>query len=138
MAKNHNQTEKLEMLSRIFSSADVRAACRNEGIGSATYYRWLKSFKFQNKKGLVPKSKKPKNSPNKTSNEIVKKIIKIAKSKKYRFATHIKLHLEQDNVFLSVNVIIKILREHNCYNRTLIVKPNTKPYITRIHCLDKD
>ena len=68
----------------------VRYALANSILGAAKEYktsrntikRWIHRYKCKGKKGLIDKSKRPKNSPNKLNQEDINKITDLVKEKK--------------------------------------------------------
>lgn len=139
MPKNYTPQEKYQIFTRIYEGRmakkfSVLDGCKIEGISRATYFRWKKQYQLQNGTGLINRSRRPQNSPNQISKSIKNSICKLAKSGKYRFASNIKDKLNEQNIKISVNTVIKILRQEGCYNKMVIQKKNKKPYISRINC----
>lgn len=132
MAKGRSVEEKLLILDRVAGSASKLAACQREGIGTSTYYRWLKEFRKYNVEGLKNKNKKPFRSPNATCQSTVNVILRLANTGSYRFASEIQRELNARGVRISVNTVIKILKQKNMYTRTLVNNKGQKPYISRV------
>ena len=55
--------------------ANVSALCQTFGISRKTGYKWLALFKEQGKDGLRDRSRRPHNSPNRSSAELEKRIL---------------------------------------------------------------
>jgi len=51
-------------------SANISALCRRFGISRTTGYKWIRRYKAEGKEGLRDRSRKPRNSPNKTSDRV--------------------------------------------------------------------
>ena len=108
--------------------------CENEGISRSTYYRLKKKYNQNDGINLENKSKKPKNSPNKTSKQTKSLIHKLATSGIFKNASEIQKELlEKNSIPLSVNTVIKILGELNCFDPKPDKKLKNTPY-SRINC----
>jgi len=51
-------------------SANISALCRRFEISRTTGYKWIRRYKAEGKEGLRDRSRKPRNSPNKTSDRV--------------------------------------------------------------------
>ena len=59
-------------------SANVSALCRRFGISQTTGYRWIRHCKAEGKEGLRDRTRKPRNSPNKTPTVLKKRFVQCA------------------------------------------------------------
>ena len=66
---------KLRILEHAQVSGDVGRTCRCFGIGRAIFYRWRQAYQAKGEAGLANKRSVPHNHPNKTSEEIVEKVL---------------------------------------------------------------
>ncbi|MCS4201517.1 transposase InsO family protein [Salinibacter ruber] len=51
-------------------SANISALCRRFGISRTTGYKWIRRYKAEGKEGLSDRSRRPRSSPNKTSDRV--------------------------------------------------------------------
>ena len=140
MSKNLSPQEKFEKINRILSykldgKGSIEEGCKIEGISRASYFRWKAQYSQNLGTGLICSSRRPNNSPNRTSKQVRDLIYKLAKSGKYTSARKIHLFLETKKIAVSENTVLKILKQKGCYNKMVIQKKNQKPYITRVYCI---
>lgn len=50
--------------------ANISALCRRFGVSRTTGYKWIRRYKAEGKDGLKDQSRKPRSSPNKTSDRV--------------------------------------------------------------------
>ncbi len=58
---------------------DVRAFCREHGIGKSTFYKWRNRYRSEGEAGLVERSRRPLSSPNQTSLDVEDEVVRIRK-----------------------------------------------------------
>jgi transposase InsO family protein len=58
---------------------EVSAFCREHSISRQTFYKYRRRFKAEGQVGLEPRSRRPKQSPTKTPDEIEERIVRIRK-----------------------------------------------------------
>ena len=89
--------------------------CRDFGIARSTGYKYLKRYEENGMSGLDPLSTAPHNRPNKTPEEIEKRIIEFRGEKERWGAKKIHWKLEQENIYSyipSISTIGNILKRN--------------------------
>jgi len=122
----HDNVFNLEkIIKNIQSSTDIVATLKQNDMSRATYYRLLKRYREQGLRGLVPKSRKPKKSPNRTPVQITRKLYRYAKDDRYLSAKQIHRKLIDSGNTLSYSTVIKLLRSHHppLYGKVVCWKP---------------
>ena len=122
---------KLRILQHAEKIGDVSKTCRYFGIGRASFYRWRHAYADRGEAGLANARSVPHNHPNKTSPEVVGKVIHLRR--KYHLGPiRIVWYLERyHGIKISDAGVYRILRR-NGLNRlpggTRMRKVHTKRY----------
>ncbi len=107
------QEERLRWILPIYNKElrlkDVVKICP---YSKRTLIRWIQSYRRYGNKGLIPKSTRPKSSPNETSIRIKERIIDLRKKTK---VCALKLHwkLKKKGLIVPTRTIGKILKDDN-------------------------
>lgn len=83
--------------------------------------RWLSAYRKRGEQGLIPKSTRPKTSPNETPIRIKEQIIELRKQTKL-CALKLKWKLEKENLKLHKNTIHKIIKKEGLTRKYRIKK----------------
>jgi transposase InsO family protein len=79
-------------------NANIRALCREFGITPRTGYKWMKRYQEQGEAGLWDRSRRPKNSPHKSSPIIEEAVLKVRRAHPAWGGRKIKWKLAQDGM----------------------------------------
>ena len=71
---------KLRVLQHADKISDVGKACRYFGVGRASFFRWRTAYRQHGLAGLENRKTAPKNPANRTSPEIVEKVLHLRKT----------------------------------------------------------
>lgn len=84
--------------------------------GKRSLERWVSVYRKYGEDGLEPKSTRPKTNPNETPIRIKERIIEIRKDKK-QCAKKIKWDLEDEDIYIHLNTISKIIKREGLTRR---------------------
>jgi transposase InsO family protein len=87
----------------------MRELCAEFEISRPTGYEWLRRFKLGGIKGVVEKSRRPVNSPGKTSAEIEERIVQLREQRPDWGARKLQFLLTQEKILLPVITVHRIL-----------------------------
>jgi transposase InsO family protein len=87
----------------------MRELCAEFEISRPTGYEWLRRFKADGIKGVVEKSRRPVNSPEKTSAEIEERIVQLREQRPDWGARKLQYLLTQEKILLPVITVHRIL-----------------------------
>ena len=73
--KDRDVQRKLRILKHADENGRVIKTCRYFGIGRASFYRWKALYKQHGEAGLINRKPIPKNPTNRTSAEVVEKVL---------------------------------------------------------------
>lgn len=99
----------------LLNTTTFSALCQEFGISRDCGYKWLKRYKEAGVNGLIEKSRKPHRSPNKTAEDLEKKLLKVRE----RFPTwggrkiHAFLQQRDETVLPNPSTITRILKREN-------------------------
>jgi hypothetical protein len=96
----------LPIISKDLKLKDVDKVCPHS---KRSLERWVAAYKKHGKKGLEPKSTRPKNHPNETAIRIKERIIELRK-KTQKCALKLKWQLEKEDILIHKNTIQKIIK----------------------------
>ncbi len=116
---------KLEFIRLALSEeANRRELCRRFGISPRTGYKWLNRYNKQGESGLLEKSRRPRNSPNRSSATIEKKVLQVRKKHCACGGRKIKAYLERtgNKGIPSPSTITMILKRNNKIKKEESVK----------------
>jgi transposase InsO family protein len=57
--------------------ANIRRLCRRYGVSSATAYKWIRRYRGSGEEGLLDKSRRPHNSPNRSKPEFEQQVLRV-------------------------------------------------------------
>ena len=118
---------KARALIIVLESDSIRNGCDSVGMTRQTFYEWFNRLKKQDFdiQALAAQSRRPKNSPRKTPEEIEQKIE--ALHKVYGNSDRLlKFEVQKElNINLSHSTICKILKRRNCVRLYKTPKPNS-------------
>ncbi|MBI5874726.1 MAG: helix-turn-helix domain-containing protein [Deltaproteobacteria bacterium] len=81
---NYNQLirKRLAWIFMYYKSRNVSKVCKYFGIARKTFYKWLNRYEASGKdqQSLLDSSKRPKNSPKETKEDLQKLIVRLRKS----------------------------------------------------------
>ncbi len=105
-------------------SIPFRTICNRFGISAKTGYKWLHRYRAEGIKGLLDRSRRPINSPNRTPSEKESSILQIRKAHPVWGAR--KLHARYNTISHdsapAVSTIHGILKRNGCINPDLAAK----------------
>jgi transposase InsO family protein len=93
-------------------SGNAAATCRHFGISRKTFYKWMNRYKESGKSGLCDRSRRPNNSPNETSKEVVGKVLYLRQNYHFgagRISSYIKRYHQ---VSIASSTIQRILKSN--------------------------
>ena len=79
-------------------NANIRALCREFGITPRTGYKWIKRYQEQGDVGLYDRSRRPKNSPHKSSSILEGTVLKVRRAHPTWGGRKIQWKLSRDGV----------------------------------------
>ena len=109
--------------------ANMSALCREFGISRPTGYKWLKRYrKAGSLRGVREKSRRPKDSPRRTTPEVEERVL--AARKKYGWgARKLRLKLaEAGEVLVPERTVNRILKRHGQVPEHRSHRPSTKRF----------
>ncbi len=116
--KEHIVRSKARLLIRVLESKNISLGCDQAGIKGRTFYNHIKVLREHGYclHALKGKSRRPHNSPNKTSCEVESKILEIRKDKQNGGAIIAALYRRQTGKYIAPSTVDKILRRNNLSN----------------------
>jgi transposase InsO family protein len=90
----------------------MRELCAEFEISRPTGYEWLRRFKAGGIKGVAEKSRRPLNSPEKTSAEIEERVVELRTQRPDWGARKLQYLLTQEKIYLPVITVHRILLRH--------------------------
>jgi len=103
---------KLRVLQHAEESGNVHKTCRYFGIGRASFYRWRHALRKHGEQGLANARSVPHNHPNKTTPEVVEKVLHL-RQKYHLGPIRIVWYLERyHDIKISGAGVYRILKRH--------------------------
>ena len=112
-SKRYSTETKLAVIEDLKTSG-VSAVCKKYGVSNSRIYAWQSKYEKSGVDGLSRKSSRPHHQPKKTSDWVVKKILKLKKQSPEMGALALSLHLKRnESIDLSSNTISKLFKKHS-------------------------
>jgi len=113
--------QKQEFITLLNKGLTMTELCSRFSISRRTGYKWKKRFEEQGISGLHDRSRRPRQSPNKTSNQLEELIIRIRKKDPDWGGKKIREILQRDHCFRSLPSVTTI---NNIIKRNGLIQPN--------------
>jgi transposase InsO family protein len=109
-----SQRQEFVMLASV-ENANIRQLCRRFGISPTVGYKWLGRYRADGIVGLKDQSRRPKNSPRRTSDEIEQAVVKLRRKHPAWGGRklHARLEALEESSVPSPSTITAILHRHN-------------------------
>src|SRR3954465_472361 len=78
--------------------ANVRQLCRRYQISPATAYKWIRRYQESGEEGLAERSRRPRNSPNRSDPEFEKQVLRIRTEQSAWGAVTIRRILQDEGI----------------------------------------
>lgn len=104
--------DKKRLVMREIAGEPVVALAREFGISRNTAYKWLKAYGRDGDYGLMPKSKRPLNSPNKTSGEMEQRVVRLKNENEFWSANKVSVELSKLGHEITPKTVRRIFAEH--------------------------
>jgi transposase len=101
--------KKIKIIKRRRSGEELSVLAEEFSVSERQIQRWVKLYDKDGKRGLTSKSTKPKRSPNKLSESMVKRIIQCKRDNPYWRANKIAVELTNAGYPVSQPTVTKIL-----------------------------
>jgi transposase InsO family protein len=106
-----SRSEFVRLASR--DEANVRELCRRYGISSATGYKWIRRYEEAGEAGLKDRSRRPKNSPNRSNREFESHVLRIRREQPAWGAVTIRQVLQDEGIAVkAASTVHAILVRH--------------------------
>lgn len=104
--------DKKKLVMREIAGEPVATLAREFGVSRNTTYEWLKAYGREGDDGLKPKSKRPLNSPNKTSDEMKQRVVRLKQENEFWSANKVSVELSKLGYKLTPKTVRRIFAEH--------------------------
>ncbi len=116
--KEDTVRSKARLLIRVLESTNISLGCDRAGIQRRTFYNHIKVLRENGYciHALKGKSRRPHNSPNKTSPEVERQILEIREDRQNGGAIIAALYRRQTGKYIAPSTVDKVLRRNNVCN----------------------
>ncbi len=102
--------KKIEVIKRRRSGEKLSVLAEGFSVSERQIQRWVKLYQKDGRRGLMPKSTKPKRSPSKLGDSMTKRVIQCKKDNPYWRANKISVELTNAGYPVSQPTVTKILK----------------------------
>jgi len=115
------QEERLRWVQMVEGGTKLKDVIRIFPNSGRTLKRWLKEYRDNGKKGLIPKSTRPKTNPKESQIQLKEKVINLRKKTKL-CALKLKWKLAKEGIVIHERTIGKILKSENLVRKYRVKK----------------